>query len=604
MKRINFKKISVIDVGFIAWGMMGFICFFMFAHYDILVTAQQACTYLFPAVGDFYSVNAQITGSYGANYFPSTYVLFAIWNLPLKILGLTPEYWGDWNAAFTIWNKCFVVLVFCLCIKIFSKIVHQIKFSKEKSKIALLLFISTPACFFTVFISGQYDALTLLFILLGYYYWLYHDFYSQIKFILFFGFAATFKMFALLVFGVLLLLKEKKIEKIIFKVLLVCAPMLIVSLPYLIYDKEAFINQVFGFQVLDYVKIGSIYFGQANLQIFPFFICLILAFCFFDTSYSKRQLIEKSLFYSCGVFAAMFGFFNWYPQWMLLAVPFLVISSLMNKRYKTFLWLDMLLGVLYMLMVVNIYRGYLDENMMRNGIMRSLFYAKDYSSYSMADLFMYKNTDLIYTLTSVIFCVFFLFKSSKYCIKEEDSDNCEKNYMVLLRFLIPVMMFVVGAFSFIPGICARDERIWVQDEEVVEWLDADNLFQQVSLPCTHLSNIKVYTSINDNVDSIKLILYDDNGYEIAFSSIDSGNIANEGYSEFAFDGVSLDSGKKYGIAFQVKGSGKVMCGISRKANYHVKFYDVVNQDYEMDKLEYSGNEVDKALLTMKVLGRR
>lgn len=73
---------------------------------------------------------------------------------------------------------------------------------------------------------------------------------------------------------------------------------------------------------------------------------------------------------------------------------------------------------------------------------------------------------------------------------------------------------------------------------------------------------------------------------------------------FAFDGVSIDSGGNYGIAFQVKGSGKVMCGISHKANYHVKFYDVVNQDYEMDKLKYSGNEVDKALLTMKVLGRR
>lgn len=257
-----------------------------------------------------------------------------------------------------------------------------------------------------------------------------------------------------------------------------------------------------------------------------------------------------------------------------------------------------------MLMVVNIYRGYLDENMMRNGIMRSVFYAKDYSNYSMADLFMYKNTDLIYTLISVIFCVFFLFKGSKYCVKEGDGDNCEKNYMVFLRFLIPVLMFVVGAFSFIPGIYARDERIWVQDEEVVEWLDADDLFQQVSLPCKQLSRIEVYTSIYDSVDSIKLILYDDNGYEISSSYLDSGNIANDGYSLFAFDGVSIDSGGNYGIAFQVKGSGKVMCGISHKANYHVKFYDVVNQDYEMDKLKYSGNEVDKALLTMKVLGRR
>lgn len=604
MRKINVKKISVIDIGFIVWGVIGVICFFMFAHYDILVTAQQACTYLLPSFGDFYSVNARLTGSYSANYFPSTYILFAIWNLPLKILGLTPEYWGDWNVAFALWNKCFVVLIFCLCIGIFSKIVHKIKFSKEKSKIALLLFVSTPACFFTIFISGQYDVLTLLFILLGYYYWLYDDVYSEIKFILFFGFAATFKLFAFFVFGVLLLLKEKRIEKIIAKVLLACIPMLVVSLPYLIYDREAFINQVFGFQVIDYVKIGVVSFGQANLQIFPFFICLIFAFSYFDNSIGRQQLIEKSLFYACGIFAAMFGFFNWYPQWMLLAVPFLVISSLMNRQHKTFLWLDLLLGVLYMLMVVNMYRGYLDENMMRNGIMRSVFYAKDYSSFSMADMFIYKDTDLIYTLISVIFCVFFLFKSSRYCIKEGDSDNCEKNYVMFLRFLIPVLMFVVGAFSFIPGICARDERIWVQDEEVVEWLEADNLFQQVSLPCKQLSQIEVYTSIYDNVDSIKLVLYDANRRQIASSSIDSDNIVNNGYSIFTFDKVPVDSEKQYGISFQVKGSGTAMCGISHKSNYHVKYYDVINQDYEMDKLEYSGNEVDNALLTMKILGRR
>ena len=51
-------------------------------------------------------------------------------------------------------------------------------------------------------------------------------------------------------------------------------------------------------------------------------------------------------------------------------------------------------------------------------------------------------------------------------------------------------------------------------------------------------------------------------YNLSSSYLDSGNIANDGYSLFAFDGVSIDSGGNYGIAFQVKGSGKVMCGIS------------------------------------------
>lgn len=604
MKKINIGRCSIVNIGFAIWAILAILCFFMFGHYDLLVTAEQACTYLLPSFEKFYSINAQITGSYSANYFPSTYIIFALWNIPLKIIGLTPKYWGDWNITFILWNKLLVVLVFTLCAIVFYKIVQKMGFVQSKAKIALFLFISMPTCFFTVFISGQYDALTLLFILLGYYYWLFDDADEEIKFIFFFGVAATFKLFALLVFGVLLLLKEKRIEMIIIKILSVCAPMCIVSLPYLLCDKEVFLKQVFGFEVLDYVKIGTISFGGGELEIFPFLVCMILAYSYFNVSTDRKQLIEKSLFYICGIFAAMFGFFNWYPQWMLLAIPFLVISTLINKHCKTFFWIDMLLGIFYVLMILNLYRNYLDENMLRNGILNHIYYAKEYSDYSMADLFKYKNTDLLYTFISVIFCVHFLFKRHRFCLKDWNRENCNKSYIIVLRFLIPILLFVSGAFSFIPNLIQRDERIWIQDEEISQQLDATHLVQEVSIPCSSLSRIEVYTTKEGNVNSLELTLIRQDGSEVATSCIDSDYIANGGYSTFTFNGELVKQDEIYKVIFKVKGKGVIKCGISNESKYHVKFYDVVNQNYEADTLEYCGTEIAHAFISMKILGKR
>ena len=71
----------------------------------MLITAGHAGEYLKGHITDFYSACYKTDELYGANYLPTTFVLFAIWNIPMKILGLLPDFMGDWTVAFAFWNK-------------------------------------------------------------------------------------------------------------------------------------------------------------------------------------------------------------------------------------------------------------------------------------------------------------------------------------------------------------------------------------------------------------------------------------------------------------------------------------------------------------------
>ncbi|KWX88318.1 hypothetical protein AMQ83_07565 [Paenibacillus riograndensis] len=61
-------------------------CFFSFEHADILHTGGSSFTLLDGHFIDFYEVNAERFGI--TNYMISSYILFGIWNFPLKIMGI------------------------------------------------------------------------------------------------------------------------------------------------------------------------------------------------------------------------------------------------------------------------------------------------------------------------------------------------------------------------------------------------------------------------------------------------------------------------------------------------------------------------------------
>ena len=55
------------------------ICFLIFSHSDLLVTAHNATMLLEGRWKDFYTACYELGGNYNANYLISTFVVFAIW---------------------------------------------------------------------------------------------------------------------------------------------------------------------------------------------------------------------------------------------------------------------------------------------------------------------------------------------------------------------------------------------------------------------------------------------------------------------------------------------------------------------------------------------
>lgn len=74
----------------------------------MIQTAGSALVYLFGHVRDFYDQNDKLfwgiyfygTDVYiGNHYMPSTYILFALWGIPLRLLGIVTDRRYKWELS-------------------------------------------------------------------------------------------------------------------------------------------------------------------------------------------------------------------------------------------------------------------------------------------------------------------------------------------------------------------------------------------------------------------------------------------------------------------------------------------------------------------------
>jgi Gpi18-like mannosyltransferase len=182
-------------------------------HVDLFHTSSSSYAYLNGHITDFYDYNKPLVD--GNDYLPIIYAIFAIWNLPLKLFGLTH------NVAATgvmlsipelIWTKLLLVIFYFASAFVIYKISKQITNNVDNSKIVSIIFATSPIAIFAVFIFGQYDIIGVFFTMLGFYYYVKNDY---LKFSIFFSFAISLKFFPLLIFIPLILLVEKRILHIL-----------------------------------------------------------------------------------------------------------------------------------------------------------------------------------------------------------------------------------------------------------------------------------------------------------------------------------------------------------------------------------------------------
>ncbi|MFH0855160.1 MAG: hypothetical protein V1869_01380 [Candidatus Omnitrophota bacterium] len=347
---------------FLFYAFILIVCYFSFNHPDLLSPAVSSFTYLNGHIKDFYAVNSAL--ELGNNYLPSSYILFAIWNIPVKLLGIA----ASLDAGYLIfWYKLLTTLFLAAAGFLMYKIGRSIGLSKKDSRLLTIIWFSSPILFFGQFIFGQIDIFTVFFTLAGLYYLLQK---RLILFTLFFAIAATFKYFPFFIFLPLLLLIEKRPFKLAGYLFLSLLPAALETLFYL--GSPEFVSGVIGF-----IGAGPRIF-QAHLSVFQgvsiyLFPCLwfvICGVCFYtDLSKDKFAFYQASLYVCLAVLCLLFALIFWGPQWLTFLTPFLAINLFMNKRIKSLLLLDFIMMIAFVGYVVSIFPMNVDQQLFSCGVL-------------------------------------------------------------------------------------------------------------------------------------------------------------------------------------------------------------------------------------------
>jgi len=533
----------------IIFWVLGIICFLCFQQGDILHTGGSSFAYLNGHILDFYEYNKTFPSIGGNAYLPSTYILFAIWNIPIRLLGLVREPSANVSYFVLMWYKLLPTMIYMISGYLITQICSYVGMGTVKSKLCGFAFLTAPIGFFSQFIFGQYDIFTVFFILLGIYFY-YKD--EHIKFILFFGIAITFKYFALLLFIPLLLLREKRIWNLIVKCAFVIIPFLIEVLIY--FPSQAFKDGVFGFAATNYIFQASIKLASSEVSLVVVVWILICVWAYFKDLDNSVDLFKWSLYFICIIMFLLFGLSMWHPQWLLLGVPFWVMSTFINKRFEAFIYLDIIMMLLFVMFTINYWPDYLDQNLFNLGLLQEMVAGKFGIGIQMNQIFLMKNLDLIFSFFSAIVLVNAVFKHPSFCVADI-SESISKHWnAVRLRFIIGVLIFVIPAFiCFMSSVNTKVPYINTLGQEVAN-IGPITEERQIAQVFTAEENtvseitVKFGTYGRESQSEMEIILADNETEEILFEQgIQGTSLVDNKFKKIDLPDVPVEIGRTYKI---------------------------------------------------------
>ncbi len=287
---------------------------------------------------DFYKVsriasgNDYYTAVQGCAYNILVYIVFAVWNLPLYLLERFAGVDVMNAIPCLVYSKLLVVACTAVTAAILRKLLEALHVSKEHHSLMVYLYLSSTLLVTVVFLTGQYDILSLPFQMLG--------LLAFIKgkdraFVFWFGIAFCFKYFAAIIFLPLLLLRHKKAAAWVRNLVMLLVPVLITKLPFLLYGLLAQTDRGTGGEALA-GRIMTRMLSSSNIGagINPFFVVYIclLVWCYLRQENSSSS--GHSGVWVCMVaYGAFFGLLNAYPYWSILLAPFVVLAIAMEPKH-------------------------------------------------------------------------------------------------------------------------------------------------------------------------------------------------------------------------------------------------------------------------------
>lgn len=593
-------------------------CYIFYCHQDILITAGHAVEYLNGHITDFYSACKETDGEYSANYLPSTFIIFAIWNIPMKLLGLAPEYMGDWSVTLAMCNKILPTACYFISGFLLYKIAKErLGFDKNKATLTMFIGFTTPVAFFSQFFFAQYDIFTVLFMMLGMYYYFKREPSKKdyIKFTLCFGIATTFKYFALLIFVVLLLLRIKNIYKDIAYIVLGVLPAGAEALFYLITDRKAFIESVFNFSALDYTSGFSINLGKMSINGLYVVLLVIIAFAYFTKPKDFDETVGYGMFYSSGICFALFGLMYTHPQWFMFIMPFLVIGTMINRHYEVLLWIDTLFSLVFIVYIVNQYKYTLhDQNIFRYGILADKLKYTQAPSLTMGDILIYDNIDILFSVLCAILLIDFIFKHPKFNFDKLSQNITTGRVAVNVRFISFVCIFTAVSLLSLSNFIERPDQLYRrsggENQQIVTINNETSASQFTELDAMTVQKVYILCDSADGEKGGKATLLLDvidtsTGEVVARASAKERNIADDSrtYTKFTLDEeFTAQEGVLYEFRLCTDSERKVSVYLEKTEYITSDYYRILQKDYSSSYSEYDGEKNGKREFVMLLLG--
>lgn len=547
---------------YILFAFCAVICYLVFQQGDIGHTGGCSFSYLQGHILDFYEWTAQ-EGDMYASYMPSTYILFAIWNIPLKLFGIVEKPMVDAPYGVLMYYKLLPTLFYLGSAILIYRIAREAGMRDGKAKLCMYAFLTTPIGFYSQFLFGQYDSFTVFFVLLGIYYYLKDN---RALFVLFFALSLPFKYFSLLVFVPMLLLREKNIWKIIRDIVLVTIPYLLELVIY--YPSEIFRDYVLGFVPTDYVYSASVQTGSTSLSLVVCTFCLICAWAYFKHVSGKLLLAQWVCFFASLSCAVIFGLSQWHPQWLLFAVPFWVLGAFLHKNTKAFWVLDVLMMLFFCMFLSNAYYNNADQAMMGLGLFGRDMFGKEVMPYlntelQMRDIYYVKNVSLIGTIFTALMLVSAIFKYPPLAQANLVQEIPHAMRALWARFLIGMAMFVIPAAACYLVACTSPYLCYHAEEEApIGPLVGKTLSQVFVAPVQDICRIDFYQGNYNRVNTVPLVvtIYEvESGIQVHETVLDTGQFRDNHWISFELEEGTLQQGMQYRIDFEAPGADLQNC---------------------------------------------
>jgi hypothetical protein len=552
---------------FILYALVIAGCYLLFQQADLFYTSSSSYAYLKGHIIDFYDYNSQIVSKGG--YLPLIYIIFAIWNIPLKLLGLAHDVAMSGltlNIVELAWTKFLIVVFYFATTYIIYVIVKIITGQSQKAKYIAVIFATSPIAVFAAFIFGQYDIIGVFFTMLGFYFYIKHDYF---KFSLFFSIAISLKMFPLLVFIPLLLLAEKRIIRlIVYGAIAVAATILQIAIYY---HSVPFRNSAFTLAGQSVSTLTE--FSLSVLNSSPYLIIVFAIICIYayikDIDQAPEQY-KTAINISLLSYALLFSTIAWNPQWLMIITPFFALSYLFIKDASKSYLLDIIGMFSFIYIVVNQWPHHVDVSMLSNGILRSLFnyiplynyqlFPAQFSHIAMGLFFVYLFSPLLIQL----------FQGPN-PLKDEVTDYLvQSNHSLRARFYLGISIFVIPSLfcALAPKDVARiiDPNSYTIPGLTVAPVDAQvgNINKNISIkqsffaenPNLFKINVQLSTWANADDCEVTFALLDDKASAIASQNIDCKAIVDNAFYSFNFKPIENSKGKMYYVEIKSNGTSK------------------------------------------------